>query len=183
MFAVWDDGHGSVVDLVEKGSDDVVAEGFGGEGTGAHAYKIYNWKAGQTVFFKVIADVDEARGGSMFSGYYSIDDGYTWNLVATFFAEKQPTWLTGLYGFLENFGSDQSTLKEGFYGNFFVTNTNDETVKITDFAFDHTTPLNEGEVWEQKQGVSPSNEVYMRIDGSTSEGIYQPPTNPPNPFK
>ncbi|KAI8636050.1 hypothetical protein BD408DRAFT_426765 [Parasitella parasitica] len=178
LFAIWDNDQGSLVDLVEKG-ENVVAEGFGGEGTGAHAYKVYDWKTEQTVFFKVTANVDEARNGSTFSGYYSTDGGETWQLVATFFAEEQPKWLTGPYGFLENFGPDQSEIREGYYGNFTMTNTKDETVQITDFKFDHTDPLHESDVWEQKQGLDPANEVYMRIDGPASEGIYSP-SNTPN---
>lgn len=37
LFTVWDNNNDSVVNLVGKNSDDVIAEGFCGKGTGAHA--------------------------------------------------------------------------------------------------------------------------------------------------
>lgn len=180
LFSIWDNDHGSIVDLIKKGSDDITVEGFGNEGSGAHAFKVYTWKTEQTVFFKVTADVDEARNGSTFSGYYSTDGGETWDLTASFFAQQQPEWINYPYGFLENFSSDQSTLKEGYYGNITITNVNNKAFKVTKFKFDHTDPLDESDVWEQKQDLGPLKEVYMRIDGTTSQGIYQPPSNPAN---
>ncbi|KAL9546975.1 hypothetical protein MBANPS3_006398 [Mucor bainieri] len=178
LFSVWDDGNGSVVDLVEK-NDGAVAEGFGGEGTGAHAYVHYDWSTEETVFFKVTADVDESRGGSTFTGYYSTDLGNTWELVASFFAQKQPIWLSSPYDFLENFGSDQSAIREGFYGNYSITDTDDKAYKIDNTYFTRTKPLKDTDLWEQIVVGGPGNEVYMRIDGTKEQGIYQPPSNPP----
>jgi hypothetical protein len=176
LFAIWDNGKGSTVDLVAKGHDAIV-EDFGNEGTGAHAFIRYNWKPQQTVHFKVTSAVNKAKNGTKFSGYYSIN-GSHWKLVATFFANEQPTHLKGLYGFLENFGHDQTAVREGFYGNFTITNTLGKKARITEMAsFTHTDPSSSAEYWEQKQNVGPSKEVYMRIDGPKNRGIY-PPTNP-----
>ncbi|KAL7320663.1 hypothetical protein PS15m_000529 [Mucor circinelloides] len=178
LFSIWDNDHGSIVDLVEKGGDDIVVEGFGGEGTGAHAYRLFDWKAEQTVHFRTTADVDALRNGTTFSGYYSSDDGNTWQLIATFFAEQQLKWLTLPGGFLENFGSDQSTLKEGYWGNYTLTNTKDEEYQVEHIFFTRTRPLSDANIWEQVEvETTPRNYVYMRIDGSKSEGVY-PPTNP-----
>lgn len=177
LFAVWDDGKGSTVDLLNKSSD-AVAEGFGGEGTGAHAFIRYNWEPEQTVFFKVTADVNTAKNGATYSGYYSTDGGHKWNLVASFFANKQPIWLKGIYGFLENYGSDSSKIREGYWGNFTITNTAGKTEKVSKMYFDTTTPsTTKQEVWMQLQGLGPNNEVYQRIDGPKNQGIYAP-TNP-----
>ncbi|KAI8090731.1 hypothetical protein BDF21DRAFT_411985 [Thamnidium elegans] len=176
LFAVWDNGKGSTVDLIEKGSN-VTAEGFGGEGTGAHAFIRHNWSPQETIFFKVTSEVDEGKNGATFSGYYSTDLAETWNLVASFFANEQPVYLSGIYGFLENFGPDQSELREGYYGNFSITDVNDKTEKIESVSFTHTTPLSDKDIWMQKQYLGPYNEVYQRIDGSKDEGVF-PPTNP-----
>jgi len=46
-------------------------------------------------------------------------------LIATFFAEQQPFWLSGPFVFLENWTVDQTALKEGYYGNYSMTNTED----------------------------------------------------------
>jgi hypothetical protein len=177
LFAIWDNGKGSTVDLVAKGRN-AIAEGFGGEGTGAHAFIRYNWKPQQTVHFKVTSSVNDAKNGTKFSGYYSIDGGRHWQLVATFFANEQKTHLNGLYGFLENFGNDQSPVREGFYGNFTVTNTKGKKAHITEMtSFTHTNPSSSADIWEQKQNLGSKKEVYMRIDGPKNRGIY-PPTNP-----
>lgn len=177
LFAVWDDGKGSTVDLVKKNGK-AVAEGFGGEGTGAHAFIRYNWKTEQTVYFKVTAAVKKEKNGTQFSGYYSTNNGRTWQIIASFFANKQLRWLESPYGFLENFGSDQSGIREGFYGNFTIKNTKGKTHKITSVSFTHTDPnASKQEVWMQKQKIGKNNEVYQRIDGSARNGIY-PPTNP-----
>jgi hypothetical protein len=176
LFSIWDNGKNSKVDLIEKGGDYVIAEGFGGEGTGAHAYLVYPWTPEETIYFKVTADVDEEKNGSTFTGYYSADEGNSWNLVASFFAEEQPIYLTGLYGFLEDFGSSGEDIREGFWGNFTVKNTEDSETRITQMGFDHTTP-GENDVWMQEQDIGDDNEVYQRIGGSADQGLY-PPTNP-----
>ncbi|KAI8084003.1 uncharacterized protein B0P05DRAFT_535812 [Gilbertella persicaria] len=171
LFSIWDNGKGSKVNLVEAGKD-AIAEGFGGEGTGAHAFIRYGWVPEQPVFFKVTADVDHAKQGAIYSGYYSVGNPDNWTLVASFFAEEQPKYLTGLYGFLENFGSDRTQLREGFYGNFTVKNEAGTTAIITEFDFTHTEPYPD-DVWMQVQ----DKEVYQRIDGPKTVGIYSP-TNP-----
>lgn len=74
---------------------------FAGEGTGAYAFLHYNWIIEETIFFKVTADVDEARVGPTLSGYYSTGLDNNWELVATFFAEQQPFWLSGPFVFLD----------------------------------------------------------------------------------
>ncbi|CEP14871.1 hypothetical protein [Parasitella parasitica] len=177
LFSVWDDGKGSVIDVLDKG-EGVTAKGFGGEGTGSQAYKVYNWKAGETVYFKVTSDVDEVKNESTLSGYYSTDNGETWNLMATYLAHNQKIPLSSPYSFLENFGHDSTTLKEGFYGNQTIIGTDGKVAQISKFSFTHTKPVRDWEAYEQKQNIGPSNEVYMRIDGDKNEGIYHPATNP-----
>lgn len=176
LFSIWDNGKGSTVDLVKK-APNAIAEGFGGEGTGAHAYLKYDWKTQETVFFKVTSNVNTKRNGSTFSGYYSTDLGKTWKLVASFFANQQPYYLKGLYGFLENFGGDQSQIREGYYGNFTITSQDRKRQSITSVGFSHTEPKSTSDVWMQKQNLGPNNEVYQRIDGPKDKGIF-PPTNP-----
>lgn len=176
LFSIWDDGQGSPVNLIKKG-ETAVAEEFGGEGTGAHAYLRYNWKPEETVYFKVTADVDYPKNGTTYTGYYSADDGQHWNLVASFFAENQPYYLSSLYGFLEDYGGT-GVLREGYYGNFTIKNVNNEMTGITKFIFTHTSPIEEDESWMQIQDVGDKkNEVYQRIGGTKDQGKY-PPTNP-----
>lgn len=176
LFSIWDNGQKSIVNLAEKGEGALV-EGFGGEGTGAHAIIHYDWKTEDTVYFKVTANPDFEQNAGIFSGHYSTDGGQNWNLVATFIAEQQPIYLTGLYGFLEDYPGTR-VMREGYYGNFTIKNTEGRTAQITDFSFTHTDPYDERDYWEQKQHLGPNNEVYMRIEGNKEEGIYSPPSNP-----
>ncbi|CAO3650708.1 unnamed protein product [Cunninghamella blakesleeana] len=172
LFSVWDNGHNSKVDTIQVGQD-VVDENFGGEGTGAHGYLKVDWKTGETVHFRVTASVDAPNNATTYTGYYKRQGQNDWNLIVSYKAEQTITWLSSPYGFLENFGSDSSTLREGFWGNFSITNTNGQTYKPTSMSFSHTTP-NSGDVWEQRMV---NDEAYMRIDGTLSEGIY-PPSSP-----
>lgn len=170
LFSVWDDGKGSTVDLVAKGKG-AIAEGFGGEGTGAHAYIHYNWKPGQTVFFKVTAKVDKAKNGATYSGYFSTNKGKTWRLVASFFAEKQPYYLSSLYGFLEDYKGTPE-VREGYWSNFSIKNTRNRKARITEFSFTHTKPY-ANDQWMQAQHLH-GNEVYQRIGGTYDQGVIVP---------
>ncbi|CAO3632494.1 unnamed protein product [Cunninghamella blakesleeana] len=173
LFAVWDDGKGSSVDTLKVGKG-VVNEGFGGEGTGAHGFLRTTWKTGETIHFRVTAQVDKKATTSTYSGYYKRDGEKKWNLLVSYKAQNTVQWLSSPYGFLENFGPDRSHIREGFYGNCTIKNTQGKSYHPTSFDFTHTTP--DGvDVWEQRT-VKKGKEVYMRIDGKKSQGIY-PPTN------
>ncbi|KAI8371525.1 uncharacterized protein BYT42DRAFT_580577 [Radiomyces spectabilis] len=172
LFSIWDDGQGSKVEPIRHG-DNVTVGTFGGEGEGAQSYLVYDWKAGDTVYFRVQANVNEAEDYAEYTGYWGTD-GQTWNLIASFRAEKQPYWLLEPYGFLENYGSDQSEIREGYYGNFVMINSNGQHHTPENFQFTHTDIFNEyREVWDQRL-VEQGKEVYMRIDGPADQGAYPP---------
>lgn len=120
LFSVFYNKQGSTIEILDSHPDAFV-EKFTNSGKGAHAHIIYDWKAGQTVFFEVTAAVDTAKNGTAYSGYYSTDNEKNWTLIASFFAFKELDYLKGLYGFLQNFSNDCSEIREGFYGNFSVT--------------------------------------------------------------
>ncbi|ORZ08972.1 hypothetical protein BCR42DRAFT_424388 [Absidia repens] len=174
LFSAWDDGKGGKVTEIEKGKD-VKVEPFGGEGEGLHGQFTYNWTAGETVYFRVAAKVNEKANSADYTGWWRSESAKKddWNLVATLRVENVPHWLSGIYGFLENFGSDRSELREGYYGNFSVTNTAGKTVKPNNVTYSHTTP----EADSNYEYKFVDGESYMRTDGSKDEGIY-PPTNP-----
>ncbi|KAI9303252.1 hypothetical protein BJ944DRAFT_268707 [Cunninghamella echinulata] len=171
LFSVWDDGKNSKVNTIQVGKG-VVDENFGGEGTGAHGYLKTNWKVGETVQFRVTADVNEEKQTTVYSGYFKRQGQTEWNLLVSYEAERTTQWLSSPYGFLENFGPDRTKLREGFYGNCTMKDTQGKTYQSSTFDFTHTTPDGK-DVWEQR---TVSNEAYMRIDGKKSQGIY-PPTN------
>ncbi|KAI8377537.1 uncharacterized protein BYT42DRAFT_570640 [Radiomyces spectabilis] len=172
LFSIWDDGHGSKVEPIRHGKNVHVGT-FGGEGTGGQSYLHHNWKAGDTVHFRVRANVSEAENYAEYTGYWGTD-GKKWHLIASFRAENQPYWLEHPYGFLENYGSDQSKTREGYYGNFVMINSNGRRYTPKKFQFTNTDPSTEyREVWDQRL-VKQHKEVYMRIDGPANQGAYPP---------
>ena len=172
IFSVSDDGKGSDVQLYDKGNNAVV-EKFSGEGSGARAYIPYNWAAGQTIHFKAFSDRQPTLNGTLFEGYYSIDGGVTWELVATLFAHKQPIWLLDMHDGLQNTGIDQSLTREAFYGNCTIFGLLQKTTKINSFTFTHTDPpFLHIDLWLQLQNLGKDKEVYQRIDGSLFSGTY-----------
>ncbi|KAI8098652.1 uncharacterized protein BX664DRAFT_319276 [Halteromyces radiatus] len=174
LFAVWDDGNGSQVKGIKKGKN-VLVEGFGGEGTGSHARYLYNWTTGETVYFRVSAKVNYASRYTDYTGYWRAEgvNNNKWNLVATFRAFDITKWLSGVYGFLENFGGDRSEIREGFYGNFTIKNVAGKVNKPSGVTYSHTTP----EADSNYEYKFVNGESYMRTDGPKDQGIY-PPTNP-----
>lgn len=61
---------------------------------------------------------------------------------------------------LENFVPDQSTLNKDYYGDYSVTNTNDEIYEITHTFFTSTKPLKNTDIGEKKKGVGPKLEIH-----------------------
>lgn len=118
IFSVWDSGEEAVdrgkvaaedlVQLVARG-EDVVASGFGNEGTGGHSHLVFDWRLGDSVDFLVRAQPEGAH--TTYTGWFRVAaraegalgrDG-AWRLVASFRAPKDGRHLRGLYSFNENF--------------------------------------------------------------------------------
>ena len=113
IFSVWDSGDvpddrakvkkEDLVQCLEKGND-VVAEGFGNEGTGGHSHLVYNWKTKDVHRFLVHAQPDGDK--TIYTGYYWFNETKKWGLIAKFRAPKDGSYMKGLYSFNENFWGD-----------------------------------------------------------------------------
>jgi hypothetical protein len=113
IFSVWDSGdvpddrakvkREDLVTCLEKGKD-VVAEGFGNEGTGGHSHLVYNWKTQDIHRFLVHAQPDGDK--TIYTGYYWFNETKKWGLIAKFRAPKDGSYMKGLYSFNENFWGD-----------------------------------------------------------------------------
>ncbi|KAI8061725.1 hypothetical protein BC940DRAFT_309938 [Gongronella butleri] len=171
LFSIWDNGKGSKVDVLKTGKG-VEAGDFGGEGTGRHAYINANWTTDHPVYFRVQATVDEAANAGIFTGHYRKHNQKNWNLIAQFKAEEQPVYLTGLYSFLENFGGNTTEVREGYWANNSIKDTNGKRYKANSDSFTNTTP-NGQDIWDQRL-LNKNQTAYMRIDGSADQGIYKP---------
>ena len=145
IFSVWDAGNEAVdrnkvsddnkVKLMGKG-ENVIAEGFGNEGTGGHSHFVYNWKAGETYRFYVTALPDSASATTIYSGYFFIPETKKWKLIASFKSPKDGNYLHGLYSFLENFwGVNGNLYRKAYYSNQWVRNQNSEWKELTQTVF------------------------------------------------
>lgn len=167
LFSIWDDGNGGKVDLLQIGPGGQNGN-FGGEGTGQHTIVHYNWKPEQTIFFRMTAEVNQAGNYTDYTGYWS--PGGSWSLIAKYRAHNVVKYLDGSYSFLENFTkTDKNVIREGFYGNQTVINTDDHQsrARVT-YEAQSVSP---GDIWGEHQGNDGS---YLRMDGPKNQGQYPP---------
>ena len=147
IFSVWDAGTEGVdrnkvpeekkVQLLGKGFD-VVAEGFGNEGTGGHSHLVYNWKAGETYKFLVTATPDSAAHATIYTGYFYMPDLQQWKLVASFKAPEDGKYLHQLYSFVENFvGINGQLQRKAFFGNQWIRLENGQWNALNNASFSY----------------------------------------------
>ena len=145
IFSIWDSGNEGIdrskvapedqVTLLEKG-DGVVAHGFGNEGTGGHSHLVYDWKAGETYRFLVIAQPDGKN--TIFAGYFYFPEKKEWSLIAKFRAPKDGSYLRGLYSFNENFiGHNGHLLRRAAFGNQWIATPDGQWHEIATARFTH----------------------------------------------
>lgn len=118
IFSVWDAGDESVdrqkvspenrVKLIAKGIN-VVADGFGNEGTGGHSHLVHDWTVGDTFRFYMTAEVVERY--TTYTGWFYFAKQQAWGLIAQFRAPFDGQYMRGLYSFNENFGGETGQLK------------------------------------------------------------------------
>ncbi len=148
IFSVWDSGtvpddrsKVKLEDLVQptgKG-EDVVAEGFGNEGTGGHSHWVYNWKTDSTYRFYVTALPDSNE--TYYSGYFFVPELQQWKLITSFRAPKDGKCLTGLYSFVENFdGKNGQLQRKAIIGNQWIQTEDRKWQELTKakFTYDAT---------------------------------------------
>ncbi len=150
IFSVWDAGKEAAdrnnvaeenkVQLMAKGKD-VIAGGFGNEGTGGHSHWVYNWQTGTTYKFLVTALPDSASNTTIYTGYFFIPELQKWKLVAAFKAPKDGKYLNGLYSFVENFvGVNGQLQRKALFGNQWIRNENGNWNELlaAKFSYDAT---------------------------------------------
>ena len=95
------------VQLLATGRD-VVADGFGNEGTGGHSHWVYPWKNGTTYGFLVTSMRDTVKKTTIYTGYIYLPEMKQWKLLASFKAPLDGGYLKNLYSFVENFSGENS---------------------------------------------------------------------------
>jgi len=145
IFSIWDSGKEpdkrdlvpdeNRVKLLAKG-DSVVADSFGGEGTGGHSHLVYSWKQGETYRFLVHSQPEGSF--TTYSGYFYFPETQKWGLIARFRAPKDGNYLKGLYSFNENFGgANGQLLRVAEFGRQWVRTKEGTWVELTQAKFSH----------------------------------------------
>jgi hypothetical protein len=109
IFSVWDPGVQDEPDQVDRDhrvkvlahGDEVTVDRFGGEGTGAKTYFMYDWKVGETYRFAVKAEVRGPR--TVYSGYMFMNETGTWKLISSLATLAGGDPLLRPYSFVEDF--------------------------------------------------------------------------------
>lgn len=146
IFSVWDSGNEvdhrrkvaqtDRVQLVAKG-EAVVADDFGGEGTGGHSHLVYPWKTGEKQRFLVTAKpVDPTH--TVYSGFYFHPEQKKWMLISSWRTPKDGGYLRGLYSFSENFGGSNGHLRrKALFGNQWIRSAAGQWLEVTEASFSH----------------------------------------------
>ena len=133
LFSVWDADSGKTT-LAKKG-EDVVAQGFGGEGTGGQSYLVFNWQAGTTYKFLTQGKPDGA-GNTIYTSWFFAPEAGNWKLIASWKRPNTSTYLTRFHGFLENFNPDEGYQKrKAYWTNQWVRLANGKWTEVTAYKF------------------------------------------------
>jgi len=98
----------------------VTNDTFGGEGSGAQTYLVFNWLSGVKYKFLTKA-IPIAGGATKYTAWFNDPNNSTnggWRLIAEMTRPKISTYLTGIYSFIECFNPDTGNkTRMGYYGN------------------------------------------------------------------
>jgi len=174
LFSVWDLGNGDNANQVpEKDrvevlyhANDVVAQRFGGEGTGGQSIFEYPWKVDTTYRFLVRATTAENK--TSFAGYFYLPEKKTWKHLATFRTITGGARLESLYSFIEDFRRDGQSANEArraLFGNGWVGDANGAWTPLDKARFTAS-----GASWEAKDTIDAgtvNDRFYLQTGGDT----------------
>lgn len=183
LFSVWDSPTGRT-SLVKKGTD-VVAQDFGGEGTGGQSFLRYDWKPDQTYRFITRVRPD-GQGNTLISAWFGTPcllghGDCQWKFLATWKYEGLSTYQRNVYSFIESFNADTGYLdRKALYGNQWAIGTDGtwSEVKSARLTVD-ATALNRQRL-DVTGGVL-SSAFYLRNAGFFSESAVPGSTFTRNP--
>ncbi|MCC7523869.1 MAG: DUF5077 domain-containing protein [Chitinophagaceae bacterium] len=133
LFSVWDADSGKTT-LVRKG-EAVIAQEFGGEGTGGQSYLVFPWKAGTTYKFLTRGKPDNS-GNTIYTSWFFAPESGNWQLIASWKRPHIHTYLTRFHGFLENFNPNEGyQQRKAYWTNQWVRLANGNWKEVTSFTF------------------------------------------------
>lgn len=114
LFSCWDDGKGNDVKVLDA-HEEHLTKRFGGEGTGRQCIRWHRWDVEDLLLFRVFAE-PQKDGTTHYSGYFKHKDD-DWVFMCEYKSPNDGKWLTGIYSFLENFGSERRVGRECYYSH------------------------------------------------------------------
>jgi len=138
LFSVWDSPTRKTT-LLKKGAD-VIAQDFGGEGTGGQSFLRYDWKPGQTYRFITRAHPD-GLGSTLYSAWFGLPcasgrPDCPWKFIATWKYDGASTYQKGVYSFIECFNPALGYLdRKAWYGNQWAVSNAGAWTEMTSARF------------------------------------------------
>lgn len=168
LFSVWDADSGKTT-LVRKG-EHVIAQGFGGEGTGGQSYLVFNWKAGTTYRFLTHGKPDGA-GNTIYTSWFFAPEAGNWKLIASWKRPNTHTYLTRFHGFLENFNPDEGYQeRKAYWSNQWVRLADGTWTEVTAFTFTVDATGKNKQRRDYAGGVE-NGKFFLRMDGFFNENV------------
>ncbi|WP_162946291.1 DUF3472 domain-containing protein [Chitinophaga barathri] len=162
------------VKLIKKGAD-VTVNDFGNEGSGGQSYWRFNWKAETT--YKLLLRGKPSGDHTVYSAWFYDPATSKWKFMATWDKPKSGKYLSGLYSFVENFGSNGDDLFKARYGNQWIRTANGQWIELTQARFSTTADAEKHPRFDIGSGVE-NGMFYMfsggfREVGTTKKGDIQ----------
>lgn len=156
------------VEPLGYGSGVTVGE-FGGEGSGAQSYWVYDWKPGTTYKF-LLKGESNADNSIDYTAYFFAPEVGDWKLIASF-RRPFPTGkhLTRLHSFLENFNTSMGDeTRQVDYTNQWVYDTQGSWSEMTNATFTTDATGSDGARLDYDGGQE-GNHFYLRNCGFFSD--------------
>ncbi len=151
-----------VITLIKKGNDVFTGE-FGNEGSGGHSHLVFPWKAGVT--YKILIGAKPKGDHTIYSCYYFAPENGKWNLMSIWDKTKTIGKLfSGLYSFVENFGSNGDDFFKAEYGNQWVCTASGTWIELTKCHLTTTASPQKHQRYDYGAGVE-ENKFYMYTGG------------------
>ena len=142
---------------------------FGGEGSGAQSYWVYDWKPGTTYKF-LLKGESNADNSIDYTAYFYAPEVGDWKLIASF-RRPFPTGkhLTRLHSFLENFNTTMGDeTRQVDYTNQWVYDTQESWSEMTNATFTTDATGSDGARLDYDGGKE-GNHFYLRNCGFFSD--------------
>ena len=171
IFSVWSNFNTNdpkeipsdyAITLIKKGKDVFTGE-FGNEGSGGHSHLVYTWEQGVT--YKILIGAKPQGDHTIYSCYYFAPENGKWNLMAIWDKTKTDGKnFSGLYSFVENFGSNGNDFFKVEYGNQWVCTPSGTWIELSKCSLTTTASLSKHQRYDYGAGVE-DNKFYMFTGG------------------